>query len=74
MIRLLFRKWNRSCDDALQKGGEVYYKGSNPSDGKSNFYPPTILVNVEEDMLCMKDEIFGPLAPISTFKTDRGSD
>lgn len=63
------RKVETLVEDALHKGGKVYYKGSNPSKGKSNFYPPTILVNVEEDMLCMKDEIFGPLAPVSTFKT-----
>ncbi len=56
-------------EDALQKGGEIYYKGSAPSEEQSNFYSPTILVNVKEDMLCMKDEIFGPLAPVATFKT-----
>lgn len=30
--------------------------------------PPTLIINPEDDALCMQDEIFGPLLPIKTYK------
>ncbi len=33
-----------------------------------NFYEPTILVDVTPDMPVMKDEVFGPVAPVLAFK------
>ncbi|MDQ1001074.1 acyl-CoA reductase-like NAD-dependent aldehyde dehydrogenase [Neobacillus niacini] len=44
--------------------------GLKPAEDNGYFYAPTILTAVHDDMECMKDEIFGPLAPISTFKTE----
>jgi acyl-CoA reductase-like NAD-dependent aldehyde dehydrogenase len=32
-----------------------------------SFYPPTVLVDVTPDMPVMKDEVFGPVAPVSPF-------
>jgi succinate-semialdehyde dehydrogenase/glutarate-semialdehyde dehydrogenase len=29
-----------------------------------------ILTNITDELACMKDEVFGPLAPISIFKSD----
>ncbi|NMD68959.1 NAD-dependent succinate-semialdehyde dehydrogenase [Bacillus sp. DNRA2] len=58
-------------DDVQKKGGKVSYVGMLPdSAGGGYFYPPTILTGVTDDMDCMKDEIFGPLAPITTFETE----
>ena len=34
------------------------------------FFEPTILVNVNQDMDVMREETFGPVLPIMTFKTD----
>ncbi|NEX79176.1 NAD-dependent succinate-semialdehyde dehydrogenase [Bacillus thermocopriae] len=56
--------------DAVDKGGKVIYSGIKPSEENGYFYAPTILINVNDDMECMRDEIFGPLAPIATFKTE----
>jgi succinate-semialdehyde dehydrogenase/glutarate-semialdehyde dehydrogenase len=56
--------------DALKKGGKVTYSGLKPDEENGYFYAPTILTNINDDMDCMKDEIFGPLAPISTFQTE----
>ncbi len=58
-------------EDAIQKGGKVVYSGNKPTEENGYFYTPTILTNITDDMLCMQDEIFGPLAPISTFKTEQ---
>lgn len=58
-------------DDVQKKGGKVSYVGMLPdSAGGGYFYPPTILTGVTDEMDCMKDEIFGPLAPITTFETE----
>jgi succinate-semialdehyde dehydrogenase/glutarate-semialdehyde dehydrogenase len=55
--------------DAIEKGGIIAVGGSRvPADG-GHFFEPTILINASEDMLCMKEETFGPLAPITLFKT-----
>ena len=52
--------------DASEKGAQVLWDQSN-SHISNRFIKPIILVDVTENMLCMKEETFGPLAPISTF-------
>jgi succinate-semialdehyde dehydrogenase / glutarate-semialdehyde dehydrogenase len=59
-------KVQKHIDDAVSKGAKVVIGGKA---GKGLFFEPTVLTDVSEDMLCMTDETFGPLAPISTFKT-----
>jgi succinate-semialdehyde dehydrogenase/glutarate-semialdehyde dehydrogenase len=56
-------------EDAIQKGARAVCGGKRP-DGKGFYYPPTVLVNVSEDALCLKEEIFGPVAPVQTFRTE----
>jgi len=53
--------------DAVAKGAKIEC-GGNPPEGKGFYYPPTVLSNVSEDADCVKDEIFGPVAAIQTFK------
>ncbi len=65
-----YKKVEGLVNDAIQKGGKVKYSGPQPVEEKGYFYAPTILTNINDEMECMKDEIFGPLAPISTFKTE----
>jgi succinate-semialdehyde dehydrogenase / glutarate-semialdehyde dehydrogenase len=59
-------KVQKHIDDAVSKGAKVATGGKA---GNGLFFDPTVLTDVSEDMLCMTDETFGPLAPISTFKT-----
>lgn len=56
--------------DAIEKGGSVAFRGQDPEDEKGYYYAPMILTNVNEEMECMKEEIFGPIAPIATFQTE----
>ncbi|AZU65091.1 NAD-dependent succinate-semialdehyde dehydrogenase [Neobacillus mesonae] len=65
-----YRKVEALVNDAVKHGGKVVYTGSKPEDINGFFYAPTILTDINDDMECMRDEIFGPLAPISTFKTE----
>jgi succinate-semialdehyde dehydrogenase / glutarate-semialdehyde dehydrogenase len=60
-------KVQQHLDDAVQKGATVAF-GGQPNGGL--FFGPTVLTNVNDDMICMTDETFGPLAPITTFKTE----
>ena len=54
-------------DDAVAKGAQIEAGGK--VDENENYIAPTILTYVSEDALIMKEEIFGPLLPIITFKT-----
>jgi succinate-semialdehyde dehydrogenase / glutarate-semialdehyde dehydrogenase len=55
--------------DAKQKGAKVLVGGEIPS-GEGYFYPPTVLMSVPETCDILQNEIFGPVAPICTFKTE----
>ncbi|KUP04052.1 succinate-semialdehyde dehydrogenase [Bacillus coahuilensis m2-6] len=56
-------------EDAVQKGAEVVAGGRPVLHGSGYFFEPTVLKNATDHMLCMVEETFGPLAPISTFQT-----
>ncbi|WP_099023661.1 aldehyde dehydrogenase family protein [Mycolicibacterium palauense] len=53
----------RHVADALAKGAKALTGGSRPA-GSGNFYPATVLVDVDHSMLCMTEETFGPTLPI----------
>ena len=38
-----------------------------------NYYEPTILMNVRDDMPCICEEVFGPVAPIASFSDLRSA-
>ena len=50
----------------LDSGGKIPL--SSPLDS-GNFYEPTVLTEVEIDAPVMKDEVFGPVLPITPFQT-----
>lgn len=54
-------------DDAKEKGAQVELGGSKQG---GLFFEPTILTAVTDDMVCMTDETFGPVMPITTFSTE----
>jgi succinate-semialdehyde dehydrogenase/glutarate-semialdehyde dehydrogenase len=56
-------------DDARQRGARVL-RGGHPIDGAGYFYAPTVLTDVPADARLLREEIFGPVAPIATFSTD----
>ncbi len=51
-------------DDAVSKGARVLTGGQPRSELGTNFYPPTILVDVDHSMRIMKEEHFGPVMVI----------
>jgi succinate-semialdehyde dehydrogenase/glutarate-semialdehyde dehydrogenase len=56
-------------DDAVQRGAGVATGGAS-LDGPGWFYPPTVLADVPAGARVLTEEIFGPVAPITTFDTD----
>jgi succinate-semialdehyde dehydrogenase/glutarate-semialdehyde dehydrogenase len=55
--------------DAVGRGATVRV-GGDAVDGPGWFYRPTVLTDVPLDARLTKEEIFGPVAPISVFDTD----
>ena len=56
-------------DDAVEKGARVVVGGA-AGEGAGWFYQPTVLTDVPADADLTREEIFGPVAPVSTFTTD----
>ena len=56
-------------DDAVSKGAETIVGGSIP-DGRGYFYEPTVIRNISDDARVLKEEIFGPVAPIKDFSSE----
>jgi succinate-semialdehyde dehydrogenase/glutarate-semialdehyde dehydrogenase len=52
--------------DATAKGAEVLVGGTD-LDGRGYFYEPTVLTGVPEDARLLDEEIFGPVAPVTSF-------
>ncbi|WP_339228461.1 NAD-dependent succinate-semialdehyde dehydrogenase [Oceanobacillus sp. FSL K6-2867] len=66
-----YEKVNEHLKDALDQGAELIHGGESYQESDGYFVEPTVLKGVTEEMLCMNEETFGPLAPISTFTTER---
>jgi succinate-semialdehyde dehydrogenase/glutarate-semialdehyde dehydrogenase len=56
-------------DDAVAQGATVAVGGQAPG-GPGNFYPATVLVGVPAGARILKEEVFGPVAPIVGFDTE----
>jgi succinate-semialdehyde dehydrogenase/glutarate-semialdehyde dehydrogenase len=55
--------------DAVDHGGRVL-TGGDRGDGAGYFFQPTVLTDVPTDAAMFREEIFGPVAPVTTFSTD----
>jgi succinate-semialdehyde dehydrogenase/glutarate-semialdehyde dehydrogenase len=57
--------------DAVAKGAKVVVGGMRVPGMGDRFYTPTVLANVTNEMLCAREETFGPVAPVFRFKTEQ---
>ncbi|MBA1338419.1 MAG: succinate-semialdehyde dehydrogenase / glutarate-semialdehyde dehydrogenase [Pelagibacterales bacterium] len=56
-------------EETKQEGGKILCGGKKPSEfNKGYFYEPTVFDNVKDNFKIMKQEPFGPLAPILEFE------
>jgi succinate-semialdehyde dehydrogenase/glutarate-semialdehyde dehydrogenase len=56
-------------DGAVRDGARLTVGGTTP-DGPGFFYPPTVLVDVPSDAAILREEVFGPVAPLVVFDTE----
>lgn len=60
-------KVQNHVNDAIQKGAKIETGGKAVN---GLFFEPTVLSNVNDGMLCMTEETFGPLAPITSYTSE----
>src|SRR5207244_9784100 len=59
----------RHIDEAVGKGATVLAGGHRTEDSSSTFFQPTVPTNVNHEMTLLRDDTFGPVLTIMTFKT-----
>jgi succinate-semialdehyde dehydrogenase/glutarate-semialdehyde dehydrogenase len=57
-------------EDAIKHGARVLTGGHRKSELAGAFYEPTVLADVTHQMLVMREETFGPVLPVMTFKDE----
>ncbi len=62
------QKVQRHVDDAVAKGARVLVGGKRLA---GQFFEPTVVADATADMLCAKEETFGPFAPVFKFHTEQ---
>ena len=62
------QKVERHVQDAIAKGGKVVTGGKKLN---GQFFEPTVISGATADMLCAKEETFGPFAPVFRFHQDQ---
>jgi succinate-semialdehyde dehydrogenase/glutarate-semialdehyde dehydrogenase len=58
--------------DALDRGARALV-GARPGDGRGYFYQPTVLTGVPAGARVLKEEIFGPVAPVAAFDDEEAA-
>jgi succinate-semialdehyde dehydrogenase/glutarate-semialdehyde dehydrogenase len=57
-------------EDAVSRGAKPVVGGSKRS-GPGHFFDPTVLRDIAADSRLLREEIFGPVAPVVTFETEQ---
>ncbi|MDN4073761.1 NAD-dependent succinate-semialdehyde dehydrogenase [Fictibacillus terranigra] len=65
-----YEKIKQHVDNAVEKGADCVLGGKGKDEGNACFYEPTILKDVNHDMLIMNEETFGPVLPVQKISTD----
>lgn len=56
--------------DARKRGAKVLVGGKRPVKLQGAYFEPTILTNVKKHMRVWQEEVFGPVLPVVSFKTE----
>lgn len=67
--RASLEKVSHHVEDALSKGATLMTGGELITKDGGTFYAPTVLSNADPSMVIMKEETFGPVAPIQKVDT-----
>ncbi|MDR7403601.1 MAG: NAD-dependent succinate-semialdehyde dehydrogenase [Armatimonadota bacterium] len=69
----ILQKVDGLVQDAVRAGARLAAGGRRLTDGiysRGLFYAPTVLTDVREEMAVAREEIFGPVAPVMTFRDE----
>ena len=58
-------------EDSVKKGAKIITGGKRPKNLKGAYYLPTIMTNITKDMRVWKEETFGPVLAVLSFKTEK---
>jgi succinate-semialdehyde dehydrogenase/glutarate-semialdehyde dehydrogenase len=64
------RKVEAHIEDAVTRGGEIFSAPIADGLDAGRFVTPVVVRNATKDMLCAREETFGPLAPLFRFSTE----
>ena len=67
------KKVHALVEDAVGRGARLVMGGHPLKEGPFGsgfFYAPTVLLDVTDEMPVCREEIFGPVAPVATFRTE----
>ena len=66
-----FERLTAVVEDARARGGRVVTLGGDGGRGSADdrVLPPTLVFGPSDDMLAMREEIFGPVLPVVTYRT-----
>jgi succinate-semialdehyde dehydrogenase/glutarate-semialdehyde dehydrogenase len=56
--------------DAIARGARLLSGGKAQTQLGPNFFAPTILADVDQSMMLMREETFGPVLPVRSFKSE----
>lgn len=65
-------KVNELVEDMVSRGGKVVV-GGEKVDGRGYFYRPTVVTEVDPASRALREEIFGPVAPIVAFDSEESA-
>jgi succinate-semialdehyde dehydrogenase/glutarate-semialdehyde dehydrogenase len=66
------QKVERHVADAVAKGARLMVGGKRlQGQASAQFFEPTVVADATSDMLCAKEETFGPFAPVFKFETEQ---
>jgi len=65
-------KVDELVSDAVGRGAKAIV-GGRAADGRGYFYQPTVLAEVPPDARVLKEEIFGPVAPVASFDDEQAA-
>ena len=63
-------KVKRHVDDAVSSGASVVVGGKTREVGDGVYYEPTVIKDIDQSMIIMNEETFGPVAPVQKITTD----
>ena len=64
-----FNRLREALDDAVTKGGNAINLTDSAFNDELRKFPPHVVVNPSSDMTLIKEEIFGPILPIMTYRS-----